>query len=591
MLTAVKALMARRLAWWVVLALGVACVGLGVWLLAEPFRSLSVVRWLVVAGLMASGAAELASAEGTPRPWLSRLVGMGWIVVGVMAAAWPGITILALAIAVGIALVAGGAVKIATALLGDGDERFTLGLSGLTNVVVGVLALSWPAVTVLVLAVIFGLRTIVFGIGQIGLALKLRQAPAGSGQAVDAGEPTSRWPRWLRLTGAVTSLALALGGLAISVAVHRAAPGEPGSFYSAPSPLPDGPPGTIIRSEVIDGFHEEATTHRVLYKSTGYDGAPTAVSGIIVVPDGAAPADGRKVVAFTHGTVGVAANCSPSLQGAESLPVYEGLDEFVAAGYVVAATDYQGLGTPGPHPYLVGEAEGMNALDSVRAARDLREAQAGTDFAVWGHSQGGQASLFTGQLAASYAPELDLVGVAAGAPVTNVIDLFKVNIETTVGKILISMALQSWSRVYDDANLDQIVTPAARPAVRRIAERCLYDQTQILASVPSSLLLGFTFLSTPPWEVEPWATILAENTPGATLTRAPMLITQGDTDPIVAPDVTAQFAATLCANGETVNYQVLPGAAHLDAGHIAAPDVATWIADRFAGEPAPTACP
>ena len=81
--------------------------------------------------------------------------------------------------------------------------------------------------------------------------------------------------------------------------------------------------------------------------------------------------------------------------------------------------------------------------------------------------------------------------------------MFKVNIETTVGKILISMALQSWASVYDDASLDQIVTPAARPAVEKIAERCLYDQTQILASVPSSLLLGFTFLSTPPWDVEP----------------------------------------------------------------------------------------
>ena len=140
---------------------------------------------------------------------------------------------------------------------------------------------------------------------------------------------------------------------------------------------------------------------------------------------------------------------------------------------------------------------------------------AGSDFAVWGHSQGGHASLFTGQLAASYAPELHLVGVAAGAPAPNLVELFKVNIETNVGKILMSMALSSWSRVYDAASLDQIVTPAARPAVTRIAERCLYDQSQILASVPSSLLLGLTFISTPPWEVEPWKTIIAQNTPGA----------------------------------------------------------------------------
>jgi hypothetical protein len=110
------------------------------------------------------------------------------------------------------------------------------------------------------------------------------------------------------------------------------------------------------------------------------------------------------------------------------------------------------------------------------------------------------------------------------------------------------------------------------------------------ASVPSSLLLGLTFLSNPPWESEPWNTILAQNTPGATPTRVPMLVTQGDADPIVAPDVTAQFVSELCANGETVDYRVLPGVAHLEAGHVAAPDVAAWFADRFAGEPAPNTC-
>jgi hypothetical protein len=61
-----------------------------------------------------------------------------------------------------------------TALFGGGDERFILGVSGLTNVIVGVLALTWPAVTVLVLAVIFGLRMIVLGIGQIVLGFKIR---------------------------------------------------------------------------------------------------------------------------------------------------------------------------------------------------------------------------------------------------------------------------------------------------------------------------------------------------------------------------------------------------------------------------------
>ena len=186
----------------------------------------------------------------------------------------------------------------------------------------------------------------------------------------------------------VVLLAAAIAGWLIFVESSR--PDEPGEFYSAPAPLPDGPPGTIIRSEVVDDFVAGATTYRVLYTSTGYDGEPTAVSGLILVPDDTPPDGGRKVVAYTHGTTGVASRCAPSLvTNPEQQPVLvEGGPELLAAGYVVAATDYQGLGTPGPHPYLVGDSEAMNALDSVRAARNLDEADASDDFAGLGSLPG-----------------------------------------------------------------------------------------------------------------------------------------------------------------------------------------------------------
>jgi dipeptidyl aminopeptidase/acylaminoacyl peptidase len=92
----------------------------------------------------------------------------------------------------------------------------------------------------------------------------------------------------------------------------------------------------------------------------------------------------------------------------------------------------------------------------------------------------------------------------------------------------------------------------------------------------------------PSWETEPWKTIAEKNNPGATRTNAPILIIQGDADPIVAPDVTARLADELCAEGETVDLRLLTGTAHVDAGHVAVPDVVQWIADRFAGKPAPT---
>ncbi len=342
--------------------------------------------------------------------------------------------------------------------------------------------------------------------------------------------------RWILIgLGVLAALAVALV-LAFVVFAENVQPDEPGEFYAAPSPLPDGPPGTITRSEVVDGFHEGSTAYRVLYKSTGYDGKPTAVSGLVVVPEGEPPPEGRRVIAYTHGTVGVASRCGPSLVAGPQQPLFfEGGAALLAAGYVIAAPDYQGLGTRSPHPYLVGESEAMNTLDAVRAANNLPEAGGSKDFVVWGHSQGGHASLFTGQLAASYAPDLQLLGAAAGAPVPNLVDMFAVNIKTTPGKILIAMALNSWAQVYG-AKLDQIVTRTARPFVAGVARNCLYNQKQILASVPSALVLGLTFLRVPPWEVQPWKTILERNTPGAEAARIgePVLIVQGGADGIVA---------------------------------------------------------
>jgi uncharacterized membrane protein HdeD (DUF308 family) len=115
MLTRPRSQISWQLAWWMVGLLGVACVVLAVVLLAEPFRALSVLHWLVVAALILTGVSELLSAEVSPRPWLWRIVGVAWIVVGVLAASWPGITILALAVAVGIGLLLGGLLKVAAA--------------------------------------------------------------------------------------------------------------------------------------------------------------------------------------------------------------------------------------------------------------------------------------------------------------------------------------------------------------------------------------------------------------------------------------------------------------------------------------------
>src|SRR5277367_2453372 len=242
-------------------------------------------------------------------------------------------------------------------------------------------------------------------------------------------------------------------------------------FYRAPRSEAAGAPGTLVRQEVIDGAPLGATAYRVLYRSSGLDNKPILVSGVVIVPPGDPPPGGRPIVAWAHPTSGIVPRCAPSL----AIFLFEqiqGLRSFVRHGYIVAATDYPGLGTEGPHPYLVGASEARAVIDIVRAAQQVPNAQASERYAVWGHSQGGQAALFTGQLSASYAPELQLVGVAAAAPATDLKALLRDDADTDGGRNVTAMTLWSWQRVYG-APIDQLVEPAAMPAVDALSNECI----------------------------------------------------------------------------------------------------------------------
>ena len=344
---------------------------------------------------------------------------------------------------------------------------------------------------------------------------------------------------------------------------------RPGPFYAAPTRLPGGPPGTLIRKELIPHFYPGAKrTPACSTSPRAWTDAPPRSAGWWWTRKHQL-AHGRKVIAFTHGMVGIARSCAPSLQRGNIGQVIEGLGEFIAEGYVVTASDYTGLGTAGRAPFLLGRVEAKNTLDAVRAAHRLRQAHAGVEFAVWGSSQGGAASFFTGQLAASYAPGLHLVGVAAGAPVPSLVELFRVGAKNPTGRVLLAMALDSWQEVFGDPRLQRIVAPAARPALAAVASYCLYG-SGILGAVPTALALELDFRHRPPWASQPWSAIRAQATPGTAPIGVPILITQGGADKIVPARVTEGFVRRLCAMGETVDLRVYPSVEHREAGILAA---------------------
>lgn len=368
-----------------------------------------------------------------------------------------------------------------------------------------------------------------------------------------------------------------------------AEPPQPGGFYTPPDPLPDGEPGTILDTDRLDGVPDGATGTRVLYLSTDPEGEPVAVSGVVIAPEGDPPPGGRPVLAWSHPTTGIARRCAPSIGNGVSATI-PGLERFLDAGYVVAATDYPGLGTRGPHPYLIGESEARAAIDSVRAARQLHDGVS-ERFASWGHSQGGQSSLFVGEIVEDYAPEVELVGVAAAAPASELRQLLELDLPSLAGKVLTSMALASWARIYPDASLERAIQPQSIEAVEAVANDCIgTDPEKVVLGLDAVFLQEAGFLRLDPGTAQPWAKIMQDNSATAERATAPLFIGQGTADVVVHPQVTEAFVESACDAGIAVELKLLEGVDHGEAGFASADAAADWIAARFAGEPAPSTC-
>jgi hypothetical protein len=354
-------------------------------------------------------------------------------------------------------------------------------------------------------------------------------------------------------------------------------------FYEAPDPLPPGAPGDIIWAapyKAVPG----AKAWKVLYHSRSIAGDDIAVSGVVVVPDGTAPAGGRPVVSWAHGTHGIADSCAPS-RVANWVPQMPAIDELVKQGYVVAATDYEGLGTPGTHPYLVGESEARGALDVVRAAHNLPGSAANAQTVVWGHSQGGQASLFAGEIAPTYAPELDLRGIVAGAPVTDVAAMFPAaaTIPDTLGFVV--MGLQGVEAAFPQAKAADVLTPQALAKAAKIVDTKCYEDVLTAFKQPVDQVISHN-----PADVPPFPDLFARDSAGNVTTAAPQFVYQGKSDDVVYKIFTDAYVKKVCAMGNTVEYTTFGGKDHYEENAAAEQQILAWIQGRFAGATAPSNC-
>lgn len=357
-----------------------------------------------------------------------------------------------------------------------------------------------------------------------------------------------------------------------------------------PAPAAAQRAGTLISARAATDAPAGMRAWRIQYWTNSDRSRPIRVTGMVIAPEGRPAAAARRVIAWAHGTSGVARKCAPS-EGDANYSSIPDLADAVRRGYVVVAPDYPGLGSAGVHPYLVGTSAARSVLDAVRAARRIAGADAGTGFAVWGESQGGHAALWTGQIWRTYAPDLQLKGIAAIVPPTDLARNLTEAGDARARALLTAFTAASWSR-YFGAPMSTFGSRSNQNVMLRLADNnCLSLRTRprlgmilginVVQRAIRNLNLG---------RIQPWGRLMRENSPSPTAVPVPLLIASGTADVIVAPAVTRDFVRRACAAGKTVRYRLVRDGGHATVARTEARATLDWIDARFNGQPAPDDC-
>lgn len=386
---------------------------------------------------------------------------------------------------------------------------------------------------------------------------------------------------FFRTRALIVFIALGAALIGVTPGLANAAPAPDGlpAFYKTPS-LAGKKAGTLLKSQKVAAPSVDGTVYRVMYVSETVSGQATAVTGLVVVPKTAAPKSGYPVVSWGHGTNGMTDECAPSLEPSKIDSLANGL---LANNWVITASDYQGEGTPGLHPYLAGVVAAQNTIDIVRAAEQLPSVDVSKNYVVWGHSQGGQTAMYAHNIAPKYAPELTLKGVVAGAPPSQ-FDLIYDYLKTSKYRYYLLMSAGGLNAAYGDkaAPLDKVLTPKGIALLDELDKGC----SDYLSKTLGAVSIDETNLANP-FDVPEWKKLFLANDPKnfTSTNDIPLLIIHGGADEQI-PTVSSQLLTTkLCGLGQGMQRWVYPGQSHSGVIATSATDMVNWMKARFAGGP------
>lgn len=383
-----------------------------------------------------------------------------------------------------------------------------------------------------------------------------------------------------------------LGILAPSIAAELPTGPEWGDmdlspFYRWGDSIPKAP-GALLREEPLPLQREmtaavEAT--RILYTSIDqrWQSGNVPVSGTLFLPVGQPPQGGWPLVSWGHGTLGTADACAPSWTGfRERDAVY--LNRWLEEGFAVVATDYQGLGGPGPHPYSHWQSEGASVLDAIRAARAARPGEISSNVIIAGQSQGGGAALGAAMLARDYAGELTILGAISTAPNSTFPD-GPVSVGPRVSSVMF-LAFATGGLRESNLRIEDLLTPVGDEVLQVTHAGCTRDvgvkmhelgieaPTDLLAISLDDLMDSYVPLTNMPLQT----------------TGMPLLIATGLADDTIIPVRQYAVASALCAADNTVQWQSYEGLGHDGVLHGSLDDAIAFAKHRLVGDSAQSNC-
>ena len=426
----------------------------------------------------------------------------------------------------------------------------------------------------------------------------------------------------------IRSLCFTIGCSVMFASASQAEPPLPPFYESVAQMTPDGKLGQVIHKEEIKTSLKGARAWKIAYISSDVAGRKTIATGLVIAPVGPAPKEGRPILAWAHGTTGSAQNCGPSQVIDPTRPLNQyflmngnswtdfGIpngQEFINEGYVVVATDYQGLGGGGKHQYAVAGTNGRDVINSARAASSMPELGAGKKTLLYGWSQGGGATIAAASLPeyqaqqGTAADNLEYLGFVALAPEDLAAVLPKSQIDQAGADKLMKefvaenvpnvflfthfmMGLWGTQAAYPHLKLTDVLTEeGAKVADQLSSNKCVHvmadsfnyaygDSYKSLLKPQASNTLA-------------WIQAFVDGSVKPVKPVAPVVIYWGTKDVTVPPVMHEIYQKQMCSIGANVARIQLPGEqTHFTTPGVSAPMYLEWVKDRIAGKPVENGC-